>query len=399
MPGLKVECGAGVFCRRKVGAGGTATTTFRPAIRPTHDAHCTVQQIYVNLQHNVRVSEVYYVLDGFLPGRDTPFFMYDNLIVIGATEIPFKASDAASSDDMPPEHEEDEYRYFTMQLEWFRRHAPTFEWSHTFDNAELRERGERLHRLSSELAHALERSEFVLFYQPKASLVDGRVVSLEALLRWRHPRMGLISPAEFIPILERGGGIIEVGAWVIEQSCRDLARLSAEGHGEMLIGANVSVRQLRRGNLHETVVGILERNATDPARLVLEVTESTMMENLDEGRQLLMRLTALGIRLAIDDFGAGYSSPTYLQNLPLSYLKLNKSFIDGMVNPRAQHIVRTVIMLAKGLALKTIAEGIETPQQRDALAEMGCDIMQGYLLSKPRPLDDIVLWLRAAERP
>ncbi len=266
--------------------------------------------------------------------------------------------------------------------------------AHFIFNVALRERSDRQHKLSGELMRALERGEFQLYYQPKASLIDGSIVSLEALLRWLHPQMGMISPVEFIPILESNGAIIEVGAWVLEQSCRDLARLQQEGFGAMMISANVSVRQLRRGNLHETVARILAEYETDPARLVLEVTESMMMENLEDGRQLLVKLDELGTRLAIDDFGTGYSSLTYLQHLPLAYLKLDKSFIDGMTNPRAQHIVKSVIELAQGLSLKTIAEGIETAEQRDALARLGCDIMQGYLLSKPGPLDDILNWMR-----
>ena len=264
-------------------------------------------------------------------------------------------------------------------------------------NLELRGKSERQHLLAVELGMALKLGQFEVFYQPKASLVSGQVVSLEALLRWRHPELGMISPVEFIPILERTGGILEIGAWVLEQSCLDLARMKAAGFEQLKISVNVSVRQLRRGNFHEIAADIAARTHTAPASLVLEITESVVMEDFNEGNELMHKLVALGFALSIDDFGTGYSSLTYLQNLPLHYLKLDKAFIDGMTDPRSQHIVETVIRLARGLDLITIAEGIETVAQRDALAALGCDIMQGYLLAKPMPMGSLMPWL--AERP
>lgn len=260
-------------------------------------------------------------------------------------------------------------------------------------NEEMRKRAARQHQLSLDLNLALERQQFQLFYQPKADINSGRVVSLEALLRWHHPEHGLVSPVEFIPLLERSGRIVEVGEWVLQQSCRDIAVLSQAGHDELKVSANVSVRQLRRGNFHETVARVLAESGTAPQRLILEITESMVMENLQEGQLALERLEALGVPLAIDDFGSGFSSLTYLQYLPLNYLKLDKSFIDGMTNDRARHIVRTVIVLAKGLNLATIAEGIETEAQRDELRELGCEMIQGYWLSKPKPLPEIMAWL------
>ena len=263
-----------------------------------------------------------------------------------------------------------------------------------FFNDQLRQRSDRVHRLSLELNRALELNQFEVFYQPKASLKDGRIVSLEALLRWRHPELGMISPVEFIPILESGGQIVEVGQWVLEQSCRSLSHLDTEGFGDVKISVNVSVKQLNRGNFHETVADTLVRYGTDPHRLILEVTESMMIENFEEARLALLQLVNLEVKLAIDDFGTGYSSLTYLQHLPLSYLKLDKAFIDGMDSAETQHIVESVIYLSKCLSLETIAEGVETVEQRNLLAGIGCDMIQGYLLSKPIPLADIVVWLR-----
>ena len=260
-------------------------------------------------------------------------------------------------------------------------------------NEAMRKRAARQHLLAVELAPALERQQFKLFYQPKAALDDGRVVSLEALIRWKHPELGMISPFEFIPLLERSGRIVEVGEWVLYQSCRDIQALAALGYGHLKVSANVSVRQLRRGNFHETVARVIADTGIAPDRLVLEITESMMMDNLQEGQLALERLKALGVGLAIDDFGTGYSSLTYLQCLPLDYLKLDKSFIDGMTNDHARHIVKTVIVLAQGLQLQTIAEGIETEAQRLELRALGCDIIQGFLLSKPKPLPEIVQWM------
>lgn len=263
-------------------------------------------------------------------------------------------------------------------------------------NDELRKHSERMSVLSLELSEALHRQQFRLFYQPKASLKDGHVVSLEALLRWDHPALGSISPLEFIPLLEGTGGIIPVGEWVIEQACRDLRLLDEAGFDELRVSVNISVRQLRLPDLDKTIARVLRQTGTAAHRLILEITESMVIENFEEGRQVLLRLKELGTPIAIDDFGTGYSSMTYLQHLPLDYLKLDKGFIDGMDHPKAKHIIKTIIDLARGLSMQTIAEGIETVEQRDRLAAFGCDIMQGYLLSKALPLAEIVDWLLAA---
>jgi diguanylate cyclase len=264
-------------------------------------------------------------------------------------------------------------------------------------NEATRSRVERQHTLSLELQTALQRREFEVHYQPKASFADGRIVSLEALLRWRHPVLGAVSPVEFIPALERTGGIIEVGEWVLDQACRDLVRFSEAGHSNLRVSVNVSIRQIRRGGFDETVAAVLGRFDIEPERLILEITESMLFEDLEHGRKEMERLRSLGVGLAIDDFGTGYSSLNYLQHLPVTWLKLDKQLIDGMVDARASHVVESVIRLAHGLSLRTIAEGIETEAQREHLRSMGCDIMQGFLLSRPLPIDDILDWL--AKRP
>lgn len=265
-------------------------------------------------------------------------------------------------------------------------------------NDEMRHRAERHHTLKLELMTAMLKGQFELYYQPKATLLDGQVVSMEALIRWHHPSLGLVSPVEFIPILERNGAIIELGEWIVEQACRDLYLLSAAGFPDVKLSVNVSVHQLKRGNFYDFLKATLEETGVDARRLILEITETMVIEDLKKGRHALLELKGLGVSLAIDDFGAGYSSLTYLQHLPLDSLKIDKSLIDGMVDARSIHVVESVIRLAQGLSLKTIAEGIETDAQRLLMHSLGCDMMQGYLLSRPVPLADIIVWLEARGR-
>jgi EAL domain-containing protein (putative c-di-GMP-specific phosphodiesterase class I)/GGDEF domain-containing protein len=264
-------------------------------------------------------------------------------------------------------------------------------------NENMRLRAERQHRLVLELIDAIRLHQFELHYQPKATIADGRVASLEALIRWRHPTLGLVSPAEFIPICERNGMIIELGQWIIEQACRDLRRLAEAGHADLKLSVNVSVRQLWHGGFVEFLGRTLRDTGTEAGRLILEMTETMVMQDLPKGRQALLALKALGVSLALDDFGAGYSSMTYLQHLPLDCLKIDKSLVDGMVDARSIHVVDTVIRLAQGLKLTTVAEGIETEEQRQLLGRLGCDMIQGYLLSRPLPLPTILDWLGARE--
>ena len=261
-------------------------------------------------------------------------------------------------------------------------------------NEEMRMRGERLHLLTLELRNALVRDQFELYYQPKAAMLDGRVVSMEALIRWKHPTLGFVAPDEFIPILERNGEIVVLGEWIVEQACRDLHQLHDEGFPDIKLSVNVSVRQIKRGNFHDFLERTMLENHIDPSRLILEITETMVIEDLKKGRDSIMKLKDLGVSIAIDDFGSGYSSLTYLQHLPLDSLKIDKSLIDGMVDQRAINVVESVISLAKGLSLKTIAEGIETDAQRELIGSLGCDMIQGYLLSRPQPLAVIIDWLK-----
>jgi len=264
---------------------------------------------------------------------------------------------------------------------------------HLFNEA-LRKQAEREHLLSIELQSALAREEFELFYQPKMVLADSRVVSFEALLRWRSEKFGMVSPVEFIPLLERSGQIQEVGEWVLRQACCDLAHFRERGWPDGHMSVNVSVRQLRRRGFHDDVARVLASTGMKPESLILEVTESIAMDNAVDGVDMLRRLKQLGVKLAIDDFGTGYSSLTYLSQLPADFLKLDKAFIDRMgSSEKAMHIVSSVISLARGLSLRTIAEGVEDQGQADLLHSLGCEMIQGYLLARPMPLSEAERWL------
>lgn len=261
-------------------------------------------------------------------------------------------------------------------------------------NEEMRARAERLHLLTLSLVSALNKDEFELYYQPTALLSDGRVVSMEALIRWHHPILGMVGPTDFIPILERTGGIVAVGEWIVQQACRDFHRLTDAGFPDLRLSVNVSVSQLRGSDFERFLKATLADSAIEPKRLILEITETMVIEDLKQGRQVLRDLAQLGVKLAIDDFGAGYSSMTYLQHLPIDYIKLDKSLIDGMLDPRSIHVVESVIRLAQGLSLTTIAEGVETDAQQTLIRRLGCDIVQGYLLSRPLPLGNVIDWLK-----
>lgn len=250
-------------------------------------------------------------------------------------------------------------------------------------NDEMRRRAERQNRLAHDVSTAVRERQFSLVYQPKLDLHTGEVVSFEALLRWKHAELGFVSPAEFVPLLERNGQIVDVGRWIFETACAQLRVWQSHGHPQLRMNVNVSVRQLLLTDVVGTIRAVLERTGVPAEALTVEITESVVIDNLQEGQTILERLRALGVRIAIDDFGTGYSSLTYLQRLPVDCLKLDKSMIDTVLEPRGAHVVRSTIGIAHGLGLEVVAEGVEHESQKAALAAMDCDVMQGYLLSRP----------------
>ncbi len=251
--------------------------------------------------------------------------------------------------------------------------------------------------LERSLHRALEREEFSLHYQPQVDLKHGGIVGAEALLRWQHPEMGLVSPVRFIPVLEETGLIFEVGEWVIHTACNQVKRLEAAGLGPLRIAANISARQFEQDSLSQTISQCFSDFGLPPGCLVLELTESTIMEDPEKSRVMLERLKSeQTIGISIDDFGTGYSSLSYLKLFPLDVLKVDKSFVqDVPYEENDSAIVSTIIGLAHALDLEVIAEGVETREQLDFLRERGCDQAQGYYFSPPVTADEFAGLLKS----
>ena len=242
--------------------------------------------------------------------------------------------------------------------------------------------------LENQLRQALDNGEFVLYYQPKVHLVSGKMTSAEALIRWNHPRTGLVPPAEFIPILEETGLIHEVGRWALRQAISDYLRWRAAGLPMVRIAVNVSPLQLRDRGFIAEVNQAISMDVRAAAGLELEITESLIMENVQHSITSLQALRDMGIHIAIDDFGTGFSSLSYLSKFPVDTLKIDRSFVIEMTDsPQGLALVSTIISLAHALQLKVVAEGVETEEQARLLRLLNCEEMQGYLFSKPVPAD------------
>ena len=240
--------------------------------------------------------------------------------------------------------------------------------------------------LESDLRHALEQGEFKLFYQPQFSGDGKRLTGAEALLRWQHPQRGLVPPSDFIPVLEELGLVVQVGDWVLRESCRQLAEWHEAKIRVPKISVNLSARQFAEGDLHQRIAQILEQSGVPAACLELELTESILMEDVANAMQTLSSLKQLGVFIAIDDFGTGYSSLNYLKQFPIDVLKIDRSFVDGLPHGEQDgQIARAIIAMAHSLNLTVIAEGVETLAQLDFLRGHDCDEVQGFLLGRPMP--------------
>ncbi len=239
-------------------------------------------------------------------------------------------------------------------------------------------------QLMNDLWLAQERQELHLVYQPKFQAPVGPIVGFEALLRWQHPSQGLLTPDQFLPLAEKSGLIIPVGNWVIDEACRQLRVWHLEGHTEWSMAVNLSTLQFEQPQLVDTVMSSLARHQIPPHTLILEVTETTAMNNPDESVRVLTELTQAGVKASIDDFGTGYSSLLYLKKLPACELKIDRAFVKDLNGAGDDAtIVSAIVALAKTLNLKVVAEGVETQEQQTFLTELGCNTLQGYLLGKP----------------
>ncbi|MDC7710265.1 sensor domain-containing protein [Vogesella indigofera] len=248
--------------------------------------------------------------------------------------------------------------------------------------------------MESGLRQALERGEFELHYQPQVAGDDHQLVGVEALIRWRHPHLGLVSPARFIPLAEETGLIKPIGAWVLREACRQMMAWDAQGLAIPRLAVNLSARQFEQQSLLHDVAEVLANTGLEPARLDLEITESMLMQNPQEAVLLLGELKALGVKLSIDDFGTGYSSLSNLKRFPLDYLKIDRSFIEGLPGDEdSAAITEAIIAMARKLHYTVIAEGVETAEQGAFLRLNGCAILQGYYFSKPLPAANLASWL------
>jgi diguanylate cyclase (GGDEF)-like protein/PAS domain S-box-containing protein len=240
------------------------------------------------------------------------------------------------------------------------------------------------------LRKALERGEFELYYQPQFKIPEQKIVALEALIRWHHPIIGEISPNEFIPIAEENGVIVNIGKWVIWEACRQNKRWQDQGYEPMKIAVNLSVRQFQSKDLIETLQQILKVTGLPPCYLELEITESISMQHIESIVPIIQEIRGLGIEVSIDDFGTGYSSLSYLIQYPIHALKIDQAFIRQIhSNPNNGVILKGIVDIAHGLKLTVIAEGVEMKEELTFLIEQGCDMVQGYLLSKPLPPTEI----------
>jgi diguanylate cyclase (GGDEF)-like protein/PAS domain S-box-containing protein len=269
-------------------------------------------------------------------------------------------------------------------------------------NDDLHRRSVKRLALESDLRLALKRRQFELYYQAGMALPDGMPMGAEALIRWHHPKRGMVPPLEFIPVAEDSGMINAIGAWVLEQAVAQLASWDADINGPRLnvLAVNLSARQMDEPETSDVIRNVLERYGVDPARVCFELTESAVMTQSEPTREALTTLRELGVRVAIDDFGTGYSSLAYLHTLPVSTLKIDRSFIERLGSPDddSAPVVQAVIDMGHAMGLRVIAEGVSAEHLAAKVAAMGCDVGQGFYWCRPMPAEEFSAWWREAEQ-
>jgi diguanylate cyclase (GGDEF)-like protein len=260
--------------------------------------------------------------------------------------------------------------------------------SYQFYTSDMNARALRRLSIEAKLRRGIERNELVVYYQPKIETETGKVVGMEALVRWQHPELGMIPPIEFIPLAEDSGLIIPLGEWVLRTACAQRKLWQAPGFADLSMSLNLSGRQFEQPDLLKMVGGILQETGLDSKYIELELTESSIIRNPEGAMKTLTKLREMGVRIAIDDFGTGYSSLSYLKQLPIDILKIDRSFVSDITSdPDDAALVMTIITMAHNLRLKVIAEGVETEEQRRLLRLLRCDEWQGFLCSKAIPAD------------
>ncbi len=262
--------------------------------------------------------------------------------------------------------------------------------NYRFYTEDMNSKASKQFALETSLRHAIDNEELVLHYQPRLAVDSLKITGVEALVRWQHPQLGLLSPAEFIPLAEDNGLILPIGEWVLRTACRQNREWQQRGFTAMRVGVNVSARQFQQQHLAETVLQILEETGLAPEYLELELTESSIMSKAQATIDVLTRLKAMGVTISIDDFGTGFSSLSYLKRLPIDALKIDQSFVrDVTTDPDDAALVMAIVTLAHNLRLQVVAEGVETEEQLRFLNLLRCDEVQGYLFSKPLPAEGL----------
>jgi EAL domain-containing protein (putative c-di-GMP-specific phosphodiesterase class I) len=243
--------------------------------------------------------------------------------------------------------------------------------------------------LETRLKRAIEREEFKLFYQPQVDIASGRIVGMEALLRWEVSDLGMMPPSEFIPVAEETGLIVPLGEWVLKTACRQNKAWQNAKFPPLAVSVNLSGRQFHHRNLVEKVAGALEAAHLDPRWLDLEITETYAMQDADFSLAILKELKKMGVHISLDDFGTGYSSLSQLKHFPIDTLKIDRSFVQDLAtDPKEEAIVSAIIVLAHSLGMDVVAEGVETVEELNIVRKHRCDKIQGYLFSRPVPVKD-----------
>ncbi len=259
--------------------------------------------------------------------------------------------------------------------------------TYRFFEPEMDARMQARRKLELDMRQALARREFQLHYQPQLQLESGTLIGCEALIRWRHPDRGLVSPLDFIPLAEEIGLIVPIGEWVIRQACRDAMTWPAH----MSVAVNVSPAQFKSDRIVETIISALATSGLPARRLEVEITEGVLLQENEKTLQTLHRLRELGVRVSMDDFGTGYASLSYLRSFPFDKIKIDRSFVQDLATkPDGEAIIRAIAGLGKSLGMTTVAEGVETPEQMQRIRLEGCTDVQGYLISRPVPTEDLL---------
>lgn len=346
-------------------------------------------------------SEAIVVADRILKSLDTPFVLGDRTASVGAsigiakghTRLPdaTEVAENVEPDARPSLSPVDALLHDADVALYHGKTRGKGRWTR-FDPSMHNAAAER-RTLQGELRLAMANGDLDVYYQPLIDLPTGRIAGFEALLRWTHPTRGPIPPSVFIPIAEESGLIVPLGRWALQTACEQLASWQRDvqvpaGSEPLFLTVNVSGRQLHHGGFVEDVIHVLDESGVPPHCLILEVTESSVIHRSHHAKERMWSLRQSGVRMAIDDFGTGYSSLSYLQQFPIDMIKIDRSFVDGVLNGGPQEaLVRTIVLLGQALSLRTVAEGIETEAQRECVRAMGCELGQGFLFARPMTAD------------